>query len=85
MIYLGTATNSYAYYIKALFISKLHTIIFFTVMQNIGILGTFWEHFGNKSVSWCIFQWRRNRRYVQIVFKTSLSNVRKANGRLFGK
>ena len=48
MIYLGTATNSYAYYIKALFISKLYTIIFFTVMQNIGILGTFWEHFGNK-------------------------------------
>ena len=48
MIYLGTATNSYAYYVKALFISKLYTIIFFTVMKNIGILGTFWEHFGNK-------------------------------------
>lgn len=43
MIYLGTATNSYAYYVKALFISKLYTIIFFTVMQNIGILGTLWE------------------------------------------
>lgn len=85
MIYLGTATNSYACYVKALFISKLFTIVFFTVMQNIGILGTFWEHSGNtlgiKSVSWCIFQWRRNRRYVQIVFKTSLSDVRKANGR----
>ena len=53
MIYLGTATNSYAYYVKALFISKLYTIIFFTVMQNIGILGTFWEHFGNKK---CIME-----------------------------
>ena len=28
MIYLGTATNSYAYYIKALFISKLYSYCF---------------------------------------------------------
>lgn len=48
MIYLGTATNSYVYYIKALLINKLYAIIFFMSMQNIGILGTFWERFENK-------------------------------------
>lgn len=48
MIYLGTATSSYIHYFKALFINKLYAIIFFTSMQNIGILGTFWERFGNK-------------------------------------
>lgn len=47
MIYLGTATNSYAYYIKALFISKLYTIIFFygnaKYWDSGNILGTLWE------------------------------------------
>ena len=45
MIYLGTATNSYAYYIKALFISKIYIqLVFF--YSNAKILG-FWEHSGN--------------------------------------
>lgn len=48
MIYLGTATSSYIYHFKLVFISKLYAAVFFASMQNTGILGTFWERFGNK-------------------------------------
>lgn len=47
MIYLGTATNSYAYYVKALFISKIIYNYFFysnaKYWDSGNILGTLWE------------------------------------------
>lgn len=82
IIYLGTATSSYTYYFKVLFISKLYAIVFFTSMQNTGILGTFRERFGNKKRIMVYIPMEKNRRYVQMVFKTSLSDVRKANRKI---